>query len=312
MKRSILILFALIFLSVINLYPQQRVKTTEDTVQTFNKKIKIAIWGDSRENLDNACENIAGILLEKITDWNIQLHTGDFTHDGSNGAWKRSLSFKGMDQLFTNNKMLLVTSNHEFISPSGRENWDIYTDGILPVNSLDSTTHFYAYHIGNVHIICCDPYLTDSDKMQLWLDNYLNNVKPGEWIIAAWHDPSYNYISYKESFLNKSMPWLKSLYAHHCKFVFNGHAHIYLRTKPLDPAGTIDKKNGIVHIINGTGGASWKSPQPYVEKTAFTPDEKSFPCITFLTIEGNSGVIQTLDARPGNNLKIIDEYKVEN
>ena len=311
MKQSILILLSLIFFSVINSYPQQQTKDAGDTTQTLNKKIKIAIWGDSRENLDNAGENIAGILLNKITDWDIQIHTGDFTHDGSNKSWKRSLSYKGMDKLFTKDKMLLVTSNHDFKSPSGRANWDKYTAGVLPVNSVDSSTHFYAYHIGNVHIICCDSYVTDSTKMQLWLDDYLANVNSNEWIIAAWHNPSYNDISYKDSY-NKSKLWLKSLYAHHCRFVFNGHAHIYLRTKPLSPNGTIDIKNGIVHIINGTGGASWEDQQTYVDKTAFTPDEKSFPCITFLTIDGNQGIIQTLDARPGHNLKVIDEYKLEN
>ena len=311
MKRYLPILLSLILLSVINLYPQQPTEAAGETTQAYNKKIKIAIWGDSRENLDNACENISGILLNKITDWDIQIHTGDFTHDGSNKAWKRSLSYKGMDKLFTKDKILLVTSNHDFKSPSGRENWDKYTTGVLPVNSLDSTTHFYAYHLGNVHIICCDAYATDSTKMQLWLNNYFNNVKQGEWIIAAWHNPSFSNISYKDAY-NKSFLWLKSLYAHHCRFVFNGHAHIYLRTNPLDPYGSIDKKNGIVHIINGTGGASWEGPQTYLDKTAFTPGEKSFPCITFLTIEGNHGVIQTLDARPGHNLKVIDEYKLEN
>lgn len=28
-------------------------------------------------------------------------------------------------------------------------------------------------------------------------------------------------------------PWLDSLYRHGCNFVLNGHAHVYLRTKPL-------------------------------------------------------------------------------
>jgi hypothetical protein len=308
MKRSSLLFIAILFISALNILPQ--LNDTGTNAKADIKRVKIAIWGDSRENLDNACENIADILLNKITDWNVQIHTGDFTSDGSDKAWKRSLSYKGMDKLFIKDKILLGTSNHDFKQPSGRKNWDKYTAGVLPINSSDSTTHFYAYHLGNVHIISCDRYATDSVKMQVWLDNYLKNVKPDEWIIATWHNPSYNNISYKESYY-KSLKWIKSLYDHHCKFIFNGHAHLYVRTKPLSPSGNIDLKNGIVHIINGTGGASWEESPNNSDKIAFTQTGKSFPCITFLTIEGDKGVIQTLDARPGHNLKVIDEYTIE-
>jgi hypothetical protein len=69
----------------------------------------------------------------------------------------------------------------------------------------------------------------------------------------------------------------------------------------------VDAKAGLVHIINGTGGASWKDPVPMDAKIAFTPAVKSFPCITFLTFEGNTATLQTVDARPGSKLKVIDE-----
>ena len=63
----------------------------------------------------------------------------------------------------------------------------------------------------------------------------------------------------------------------------------------------------MVHIINGCGGASWKDPQPVVNKTAFTPDITSFAAVTFITIEGETALVQTVDARPGRNLAVIDE-----
>ena len=278
---------------------------------TAQEKIKIVLWWDSRENKDKACENIAHILLNDVTDWNFQIHTGDFTHDGSDSTWQKSLHYKGISQLFVKDKFFMCTSNHEFKSPSGRADFDKYTAGVLPVNSADGTTHFYAYHISNVHVIFCDGYATKKEVMQNWLDNYLSNVKDNEWVIAVWHNPTYDDISYKEGYYDTSMPWLESLYKHHCNFVFNGHAHIYLRTKPLAPDGTLDEKSGIVHIINGTGGASWQEPADYTPKTAFTPNVKSFPTITFVTIEGNKASLQTVDARPGNNLKVIDEYSRE-
>jgi hypothetical protein len=36
--------------------------------------------------------------------------------------------------------------------------------------------------------------------------------------------------------------------------VVNGHRHVYERFAPQDPNGTLDRQNGIVEFIAGTGG----------------------------------------------------------
>ena len=267
--------------------------------------VKIAFWGDSRENKDNGCENITGILINDITDWDFQVHAGDFTSKGRDKDWKRSLNYKGIDKLFVSGKFFMCTSNHD----RNRETYDKYTDGILPVNPVNNTTHFYAYRMGNVHVIFCDGYFTDAAVMQNWLDEYLkNNVNRDDWLIGVWHSPSYGDLSYKSSYLDKCLPWLESLQKYDGDFILNGHAHVYLRSKPLLPDGTVDFENGMVHIINGTGGASYKPAQKYSEKTAFTPNSMSFPSITFITLKKNKATIQTIDARPENKLTVIDEW----
>jgi Calcineurin-like phosphoesterase len=270
-------------------------------------KIKIAIWGDSRENLDGATDNISDVLLNKITDWDFQIHTGDLTHDGSTQAWLKSLNNEGIKRLFVKDKFLLCTSNHEFKDAYGKANWNKYTAGILPVNSADSTTHFYSFDKGNVHVICLDGYVTDKYVMQNWLDNDLAAVKKDNWLLAVWHNPAYGDLSYKESYLETCFLWLKSLYKHGCSFIVNGHAHVYIRTKALTPDEKIDYNSGIVHIVNGTGGASWKEAVVPNKVIEYTPSEKSFPCITFLTIEGEKAHLQTIDARPESKMKMIDE-----
>ena len=285
------------------------------TASSPRNNVTIAVWGDSRENLDNACEEIASILLNDVTGWDVQIHTGDFTHDGSAASWDRSMQYKGMKNLFVQGKMLLCTSNHDAQEKSGaagdkRSNWDRWTAGVLPVNDVDSTTHFYAWQKGNVHVIALDGYLTDPVRMQTWLDNYLSHVAPDDWIVAAWHNPAYA-LTYKEPYLPTCGPWLESLSRHCGVFVVNGHAHLYLRTKPMLPDGTVDDAHGIVHIINGTGGASWKDPAEQGSQVAFTPATRSFPCITFLTFERNVATVRTVDARPGKNLNVIDEWRWE-
>jgi predicted phosphodiesterase len=267
-------------------------------------RVKIAIWGDSRENLDGAAERIASILLNEITDWDFMIHTGDFTSKGKATDWERSLAVPGMKRLFVKDRFLLCTSNHD----SDLNAWDKFTKGVLPTNSADGSTRFYGFKCKNVHVVACDAYFTKVDAMQSWLDGYLKSVKPGEWIIGAWHGPSYANLTYKEAQAG-SRGWLDSLYRHGGDFVVNGHAHVYLRTKPLRPDETIDEKTGIVHLVNGAGGASWKSTQPYVDQTAFTPAEKSFPTIVFLTIEGNKARVAAIDARPGKKLAVIDSVE---
>ena len=272
------------------------------------EKVTVAIWGDSRENLDNACVQIADILLEKITSWDFQIHNGDFTHHGKAEDWERTMHYAGIDRLFVRGSFLMCTSNHDAGSPDDKPVYDAYTAGVLPTNSVDGTTHFYSFDKANVHVAVCDGYFTDPAIMQTWLDNYLTGIPDSDWVIGVWHNPAYADISYKEGYLGTCGPWLESLARHGKGFVVNGHAHLYIRTKPLNPDGTVNEERGLVHIVNGTGGASWKDPAPPSPKIAFTPATKSFPCITFLTFEGRKVKLRTIDARDATGLKVIDQW----
>jgi predicted phosphodiesterase len=276
------------------------------------EKVTIALWGDSRENLDNACSEIASILLHDITDWDVQVHTGDFTHHGVDKDWVRSLGFPGVQELFVKDRFLMCTSNHDAQEEHNGSRdkqlaWDKHTAGVLPINDADSSTHFFGWHKGNVYIVFCDGYFTDSTLMQQWLDHYLDRVEPQDWLIGVWHNPAYA-LTYKEAYLPRCREWVESLERHGGDFILNGHAHQYVRTKPLMPDGSVDGGRGMVTIINGTGGASWKDPAPLGPSIAYTPSEKSFPCITFLTLKGNTASVKTVDARPGKGLRTIDEW----
>ncbi len=216
------------------------------------QKVKIALWGDSRENLDNATSDIAHVLLYKIKDWDFQIHTGDFTHDGSEKSWEKTLRYPGIDSVYLRGKFFMCTSNHEARSKNSKRNWDKFTSSVLPKNSSDGTTRFYAIHKGNVDVVFCDGYFTDSTRMQNWLDNYLDKVNPDDWLIAVWHNVSYGDLTTEKSYLKICGKWIETLYKHHCLFILNGHAHVYVRTKPLTPDEKINYKSGIVTVINGT------------------------------------------------------------
>jgi hypothetical protein len=147
--------------------------------------------------------------------------------------------------------------------------------------------------------------------MQTWLNEELAPIPEDDWLIGFWHSPCYGDITYKDSYLEKCSPWLEKFSAHGGDFILHGHAHVNVRTHPLLPDGTVDHEDGMVHIVNGCGGASWKDPQTVVNKTAFTPSTRSFATITFITIEGGTALVQTIDARPDRNLEVIDEWSWE-
>jgi predicted phosphodiesterase len=269
-----------------------------------NEKTTIAIWGDSKDNFLGATTNVADHLLYKTTDWDFQIHTGDFVTDGRESDWEKSLNYKGMDSLFVKDKIFMCVGNHD----ANRTTWDKYTADVLPVNSVDSTTHFYHYQKGNVHVVVCDGYLTSNNVMNDWLDQELATIPNEDWLIGLWHNPCYGDISNKDDYRHVCLPWLEKFYAAGGDFIMHGHSHSYIRSHPVLPDGTVDNQNGMVHIINGCGGANFKSTQDVVEKTAYTPSQRAFACVTFLTLEDNIATIETVDVRTLINYGTIDYW----
>ena len=296
--------------SILLLVPVLLMMSTHSSVA--QESVTIAIWGDSRENAGNANVNIADILLNQITEWDIQIHLGDLTRTGSTRWWKRALSRTGMDALFVRDRFFMCTSNHEYFEEGDPKDteypYNRFTHGILPVNGADGSTHFYHHQYDNVHIVACDPYFTDPDIMNAWLDTTLTGIPEDDWLIGFWHAPCYDDITYKSGTMHYSESWLEMFQRHGGDFILHGHAHTYVRSHPLSPDGTVDHDNGMVHIINGCGGASWKEPQAQIAKTAFTPSVRSFPCLTILILEGDTATIRTIDARPRKKLAVIDEW----
>lgn len=267
-------------------------------------EVTIAFWGDSRLNADNATAQILKVLQKDPAQWDIIVHSGDFTQTGSDADWRRSLGFPGMKDAFVKGKFFMCTSNHD----ANKKMYDKYTKGVLPTNDADGTTHFFHHQQGNVHILACDGYFTKEKVMVSWLKKQLKDIPKDDWIIGLWHNPCYGDITYKSSYLSKCRAWLNLLQARGGHLILHGHAHVYLRTHPLMPDGKVDHKKGMVHIINGTGGASFKPAQKMTKKTAFTPKSKSFATICFLTFDKNKLHVKTIDARAGKNRAVIDEW----
>ena len=209
-------------------------------------RIRIAIWGDSKDNHLGACENITDHLLHEDTDWDFQIHTGDFTDTATDSSWQKSLNYAGIDSVFVAGKFFMCTSNHDAV----RDTYDKYTAGILPINSADSTTHFYHYQMGNVHLFACDAYFTNPTVMNDWLDQELATIPKDDWLIGFWHNPCYGDITYKDSYLDVCSPWLEKFYAHGGDFIIHGHAHTYVRSFAVITFLTLEENKAYIETID--------------------------------------------------------------
>ena len=52
----------------------------------------------------------------------------------------------------------------------------------------------------------------------------------------------------------------------------------------------------------------YKPAQPITEKTAYTPSSRNFACVTFITIEGSTAYVETIDVRTYPNIGIFDTW----
>jgi hypothetical protein len=145
----------------------------------------------------------------------------------------------------------------------------------------DSATNqgWYSYNLGSWHIIslnaeCAsatfnnDCSTTDGGLLAQETNWLAQDLKDNHSVctVAYWHQPTFSATTASTATVPASAPgaggtegaaadaWWKLLYASHATLILNGHEHAYARTKPLDPAGNVDTKNGIPEFIVGTGG----------------------------------------------------------
>jgi hypothetical protein len=144
-----------------------------------------------------------------------------------------------------------------------------------------SNQGWYSYDLGPWHVISlnveCEsaPFGNDCSTTDggllaqetQWLARDLRKNKSA-CTLAYWHQPTFSAITtaaaagtYPPSSAGvgsvegaAAASWWKLLYAAHADLVLTGHEHVYARFEPMDPAGNVDRSNGIRQLTIGTGG----------------------------------------------------------
>ncbi len=213
-------------------------KTPPDTGFSFS----FLSYGDSRSRFSLHKKLVENFIKE---DFDFVLHTGDLVSSGSNILEWDSL-FSIIDTFSSSIPFMPAIGNHE--SP--------YTQ-YISIFALPDTEWFYRFKYLNSLFISLnseDPNLSDTLSSQyLFLKEVLSSAIQDlsiDWIFVYFHRPPYSASSSHGCDMTIRKVWCP-LFANKVDIVFNGHNHIYMRTKKI---------NGVVYITTGGGGAPLHTP----------------------------------------------------
>ncbi|MEI7906313.1 MAG: metallophosphoesterase [Bacteroidota bacterium] len=270
---------------------QYRVVAGNDTTEQYafmtavkqNEPFSFAAYGDTRSNRD---AHVSVLRAMKEKNPKLIVNTGDLVAKSANELW---------DDYFEDicSKTGVGQNIPVYSSPGNHEKGAMYFENVLmPHNNPANSPAYYSFDYGNVHFISLNseiPYDSLSEQYQ-WLLNDLRSeaTKKAAFKIAFWHRPPYSS-SIHGSDLNTRSVLCPVLEAHGVDIVFNGHDHVYERTKAV---------NGTTYVVTGGGGAPLYDFKTENEWTAYKEKNYHF-CL--LNVEGKR--LKMLMIRPDGEVR---------
>jgi len=184
-----------------------------------NTSFRFAVYGDSRSNPE-----MHGTLAERMLEMepDFIINTGDLVKDGKEyESWETEF-FKPLKDVIAHIPIFPCLGNHE---NNSKYYFDFFS---LPYNES-----WYSFDYGNAHFIALDsnaPYKPGSEQYQ-WLVEELKR-NDSVWKFVYFHHPPYSSGKHKSDLAIRDA-WTPLFMRYGVDIVFNGHEHIYERTKPI-------------------------------------------------------------------------------
>lgn len=150
-----------------------------------------------------------------------------------------------------------VAGNHEYQTPGATGYFDYFNGvGVFDGRAGPRDRGYYSFDVGTWHVVALNsncgyvPCAAGSEQ-EKWLRADLA-MNESTCTLAYFHTPRWtsgNVGNYRAV-----TPLWQALYDHGADLILNGHAHVYERFAPQDPAGAADAAHGIRQLINGAGG----------------------------------------------------------
>ncbi|MEC0226579.1 metallophosphoesterase [Paenibacillus alba] len=199
--------------------------------------------------------------LATVPNAKFVLHNGDVVEHGTTEQeWNWLLGHSQPSLL--NTTIVPAAGNHEESGNAFFEHFDIKK----AENSDTSTGAYYSYDYSNAHVIVLNSneknkstvYDNFSDAQVEWMKQDVQAAKAAgaQWILVNIHKGPYTTanhatdsdISGAKGERNKIAPLMNEL---GIDFVFQGHDHIYARTKPIMKDGKAETVEKITEVLNG-------------------------------------------------------------
>jgi predicted phosphodiesterase len=216
-----------------------------------------AIVGDTQNN-PRMTAQIARLMWERRPHF--VMHCGDVVDEGpEKHRWVDEL-FRPCATLFAQVPVFPTIGNHE------RNHANYYKYFHVP-----EPKYYYRYRYGNADFFSIDSNrpLVPGSEQYTWLDRELAK-SDARWKFVYHHHPAWSSDNDDYGDTSKgpgragdvNVRNLIALYEkHHVDIVFNGHIHLYERSRPVR-AGKVDRKNGILYITSGGGGGALDNVGP--------------------------------------------------
>lgn len=219
------------------------------------------VFGDSGDG-SRAQYRLAARMLAIEPQPDFVLHTGDLVYmDGARHRYEERF-FAPYRALLARVPFWPALGNHD-IDKKTREVVAYHEVFELPDNGppgAEPDRNFWFDH-ASCRVAVFDSNLDEETlrrDVAPWLSTVLAEAGP-RWRFVCFHHPPYTGGKYKpdERIQRVIVPVLD---AAHVDLVFNGHDHMYQRTKPLRAGRVVEEGQGVVYIVSAAGGAKLYEP----------------------------------------------------
>ncbi len=201
--------------------------STDLTYQTSSNdpanKFSFLVLGDSRTNM-TIWQTVANLAKAKNSDFG--LFSGDVTANSGTGTnW--DTWFSSGTNLISQKLLYHCEGNHDS-NVSGNEA-TFLSQFILPNNK-----QYYTFNYGNaVFIVLNSEVPTDASQLS-WLKTTLAANTDKIWKVVMFHKPFYTIGTHAADMTSYKTSWWKAFDDNGVDLIFNGHDHMYERSKPIN------------------------------------------------------------------------------
>ncbi len=212
-------------------------------------------------------------LAEKMATHPIDLiiHTGDLVYPGGELQDYPAKFFQPYAQLLPQAPFMPVLGNHDVHTANGEP---LLKTFILPKNGPTGKSQERHYWFDNAcaRFVAID---SETDEMELrgfvapWLKKVFSTAER-RWRFVFFHYPPYTACAKYPPNAKIQRTLVPAMEQAGVDVVFNGHCHLYERTKPILNGQVVSDDRGIIYIVTGAGGANRYALAPATSRPAFS------------------------------------------